>query len=210
MTSNDTLEDYLNLLASSEPTPGGGAATAFSGAQAVSLLQMMCNLTQGKKFTSVKDQIENTLKDLAKSRSRFMALKQEDEAAFENLMSHYRLPKATDDEANYRQAKIKESIYLAAKAPLGMLEEAVRVLPVTQTLMQIGNKNLITDVGVAIHLLDATIQGARLNILINTRLLNNPQLDQECKKVISTAEKLMSQQKKEITQTIDNFLEKSD
>lgn len=209
MTSDPTLEEYLNQLASSEPTPGGGAATAFSGAQAVSLLQMVCNLTQGEKFASVKDQIEKILKELAESRSRFMELKREDETAFENLMTYYRLPKTTEDEANYRQAKIKESIYLAAKAPLGMLEEAVRVLPVTETLIQIGNKNLMTDTGVAIHLLDATIQGARLNILVNTRLLSNPTLDQECKNVIATAEKLMSQHKQEVLKTINDVLEKS-
>lgn len=180
----------------------------MTGAQAVALLQMVCNLTQGEKFKTIEKDIKQIFDLLSKSRDHFMALKEEDEQAFKSLMDAYRLPKSTDDEKNFRKAKINASLYLAAKAPLGMLEETVRMIPLTAQLLEIGNKNLVTDVGVAIHLLDATIQGARLNILINTRLVDNPALDLECKKIIATAEKLMAAQKAGILEAIDNLLNK--
>ena len=206
MNEQESLQDYLNRLASSDPTPGGGAAAAVSGAQAVALLLMVCRLTSGKKFASVSEQINELETLLIQNKSAFLALKDEDEKAFQELMSCYKLPKSNEDEAAIRLAKIRESLYLAARAPMQMIEEVLRVLPSTSTLIRIGNKNLITDIGVAVHLLDTTVQSARLNVLINTRLVDNPDFDKECRRVISIAEKLISAHKKEVMEVVENFL----
>lgn len=206
MDYQETVENYLERLASADPTPGGGAASAITGAQATALLEMVCNLSVGKKFERHQQEIQSMLADLKSSRKVFVKLKAEDESAFETLMAGYKLPKNSDDEAAVRLAKIKESLYLAAKAPMKMIEESLRVLPTSSALIRIGNKNLITDVGVAVHLLDATIQSARLNVLINTRLVDNSEFDKKCRKAIKTAENIMEKQKKEVAEVIENFL----
>ncbi|MDH5736871.1 MAG: cyclodeaminase/cyclohydrolase family protein [Gammaproteobacteria bacterium] len=206
MNQSETLADYLERLASAEPTPGGGAAAAVTGAQAAALLQMVCMLSTGEKFAAHQETIDTLRDQLTASRLTFLNLKAEDEAAFNDLMSSYKLPKSNEDEKAVRLAKIREALYLAAKAPMKMIEETLRILPATTRLIHIGNRNLITDVGVGVYLLDATIQSARLNVLINTRLVDNPIFDTECRKVIATAEDIMQKHKHEVSQVMESFL----
>ena len=91
------VEQFLDQLASSQPTPGGGSAAAVMGAMGAALVSMVANLTVGKKkYAEVEPQVKEVLAESEKLRGQLTAALQEDVAAFDTVMAAYGLPKDTD------------------------------------------------------------------------------------------------------------------
>ena len=166
--------NFLDLLASSSPTPGGGSASALAGALAAGLTSMVCNLTIGKKkYEEVSEELTRVLQSSEELRQRLTKLVEEDSEAFNRVMAAFRLPKETPQEKETRSRQIEEATKGAAKVPLEVMEEALRVLELSQVVAEKGNPNSISDAGVAALLAWSAVEGADLNVEINLSSLKD-------------------------------------
>jgi formiminotetrahydrofolate cyclodeaminase len=183
MNINQSMKQYFEELSSNSPTPGGGNVAAICGALASSLGIMVCNLTIGKKkyidveteIISFKDKLENCKKE-------FFDLANKDNNAFNKVMEAFKLSKETDEEKEIRTKKIEEATIHAAEIPSEVMRLCLEVLPILKLISEKGNKNSLSDTGVAISLIKTAVQGAYFNVLINCSSLNNQTIANEIRK----------------------------
>lgn len=162
------LPDFLNDLASSAPTPGGGSAAALNGAIGVALMTMVANLTAGKKgYEEFSDELSAVRDRLLPQRERFVSLIDEDAESFKKVMAAYKRSKMTEAEKQERNQAISEALKVAAETPLRTMKLALDVLELCRPIVEYGNKNSVTDAGVGAMNLDSCFRGARLNVLTN-------------------------------------------
>ncbi len=160
--------DFLERLAAGTPTPGGGAAAAFTAAQAAALAAMVGRLTVGKKkYKDVEAEIWPLIEEADTLRRELAAKAEEDAAAFEAYMTARKLPRNTEEEKAARAHAILEATRRAADVPLETARLALQVIGLAKRLAEIGNVNAITDAGTAAALARAGIEGASLNVRIN-------------------------------------------
>jgi len=168
MNLEKSLQSYFDELASNSPTPGGGNVSALCGALSASLGAMVCGLTIGKKkYAEVEAEMIDLKSRLEAAQKEFFHLGQEDNKAFDLVMDAFRLPKETDDEKAARNKKIEEATINAGKTPAAVIEKCSEILPIIKTVVEKGNKNSLSDAGVAAKLIAAAAYGAYLNVLIN-------------------------------------------
>jgi formiminotetrahydrofolate cyclodeaminase len=169
-----TIKNYLDELSSSSPTPGGGNAAAFSAVLTCSLGIMVCNLTIGKKkYSDVQDEMIAIKEKLIRLENEMQDLALKDNAAFEEVMEAFKLPKETDEDKKIRMQKIDEANYHAALIPAQVIDKCNEILPNIKRLVIAGNQNSVSDAGVALLFLSTAAQGALLNVLINCSSLQN-------------------------------------
>lgn len=173
----EAVGTFLDQLASSAPTPGGGSVAALCGALSAALSSMVANLTLGReKYKNVEPAIREALEQSERLRAEFTQLIADDIDAYSTLSAAYRLPKATPDEQAERSAQIQGALQGAAEAPLRIAEHARQALDLCRTLAEIGNTNVISDVGVAAITAHAALESAELNVLINLKALKDQAL----------------------------------
>lgn len=174
MNLNDSLEKYINELSSGSPTPGGGNVSALCGVLAASLGQMVCSLTIGKKkYAEVEDEIKNVREKLNGLSKEFIALAEKDNEAFEKVMKAFKLPKDTEVQKQERAAAIDSATMEAAIVPSEVISKCKQLIPYLETTASKGNRNSISDAGVALSLTSASAEGAFLNVAINCAGLTN-------------------------------------
>ncbi len=160
--------DFLAETASSAPAPGGGSASALAGALGAALAEMVINLTVGKKkYLEVSAELADLLPKLAGLRAELQEAIDRDTAAFNEVMAAFKLPKETDEEKAKRRRAIQDATLKATEVPLGVMEKALEAMRMTLTVAQKGNRNSISDAGVAGLLLAAAVEGAAYNVKIN-------------------------------------------
>lgn len=183
MDVTKTLQEYLSDLSSNSPTPGGGNVAALCGALASGLGTMVCGLTIGKKkYVEVEAEmiaVKNKLEILHKE---FIELGIKDNAAFDKVMDAFKLPKETDTDKEARLTAIELATIGAAEVPTTVVEKCKEVLPLIKTVIEKGNKNSLSDAGVAASLINTASKGAYMNVLINCASLSNQTIAQEMKK----------------------------
>jgi formiminotetrahydrofolate cyclodeaminase len=174
MNINGTIKNYLDELSSNSPTPGGGNVSALCGALAASLGIMVCSLTIGKKkYYEVETEMMKLRNKLGIYKEHFIELAGKDNEAFSEVMEAYRLPKETETEQTKRSIKIEEATLKAAKIPAEVINYCNEVIPFIKTIAEKGNKNSVSDAGVAALLVCTGAEGAYLNVLINCSSLKN-------------------------------------
>ena len=203
--NQQSLQSYLDKLSSSAATPGGGAVAAFTGAQAAALISMVCNLTKSKTEGAVSNSVDHDANDKTKdkakeiqainkraeqARAKFDQLADDDIEGFTQVMTAYKMPKSNSQERSDQHTMLQDALKHAAHAPLQTATLASGLAQDIQRLSEIGNKNLITDVGIAALLIPATVQAARMNVLIN---LSSMQDEQFIKNVLAALESATSQ-----------------
>jgi len=180
MYNENTIRDYLDKLASSEPVPGGGSASALVGAVGAACLTKVVNFTIGKeKYKSVEAEMQNFLKDLEAIRENFMKLCSEDAAAYQKLSSVFKMPKSSE-----RAGKLEEALKEAMRVPLEICKNASRALKLCPAVREKGNKNLISDVDCAVSMLGCAYQSALLNVEINLKSIRDEKFVTETKKTL--------------------------
>lgn len=183
MNLSKSLEEYFNELSSSSPTPGGGNVAALCGALASSLGTMVCNLTIGKKkYADVEAEFNSLKNSLIKFQNDFFVLAEKDNEAFERVMDAFKLPKESEAEKEERSSKIEQATIGAAEIPSEVMKKCYELLPLLKTISDKGNKNSLSDAGVAIALVRTSTLGAYLNVLINCNSLNNQTIAEEIRK----------------------------
>jgi methenyltetrahydrofolate cyclohydrolase len=168
MIDKHTGAQFLDALASAEPTPGGGGAAALMGAMGAALISMVCRLTIGKKGHEAADAPMRALLEQSETlRNQLAAMVAEDARAFDTLMSAYRLPKGSDDEKAARSVAIQSGLKVATEAPLACARAAAEAVRLAAAGVEIGNVNVISDVGVGALSAQAALRSAALNVHIN-------------------------------------------
>ncbi len=165
-----TLEEFLFEVSQPTPTPGGGSCSALAGAIGTSLLLMVINLTTAKPTSEEVLRELNEIKDKINSaHKRFYELIRLDAESFDKVIQAYKLPKTTDEEKQIRREKILQALKEACAVPEQVFDLAINTINLAKPIAEKGNKNAISDVGVAISYLKTALEGARLNILINLK-----------------------------------------
>ncbi len=170
--SEMTLKEYSDALASGNPTPGGGTASAVALSQGAALTIMVCNLTIGKERWQ-GGQIDALFsKEIAEELIEIgYELAAEDAHAFDQVMAAFKMPKDTEDEISERKQAIRAQTFNAAVVPMKTARMALNLLATLPALATTGNANAVTDVGVAGLLLSAACKGALFNVEINLNSL---------------------------------------
>ena len=162
------VDEFLAQLASAAPTPGGGSVAALAGALAAGLGSMVCYLTLGKeKYQAVQDDINQLLAETEKRRLKLMSLIEQDVEAYGRMAASYKMPRATDAEKQARTATIQEAVRGATLVPLSIAETCAELIDLCPPLVEKGNVNAVSDMGVAVLLAEASLRSALLNVMIN-------------------------------------------
>ncbi|MGA1819436.1 MAG: glutamate formimidoyltransferase [Thermoplasmatota archaeon] len=163
-----TLKGFLGELSSDSPAPGGGSVAALSGSLGAALMEMVCNLTVGKKkYEEVWGEMKGRIKEFSSLRARLLELVDEDANAFNDVMAAFKLPKDTDEEKAERSNAIQTGYKKAIATPLETAEVCLKVLEIGVSVARKGNKNSISDVGVGADMAGTGLDGAIMNIKIN-------------------------------------------
>jgi methenyltetrahydrofolate cyclohydrolase len=172
MLKNLMLKDFIDELGSSSPAPGGGSAAALSAALSSALVSMVFNLTIGKKAYDEYDEktrklIEEQLGKAGELKFEFLDAIDKDADAFLSLMAAFKLPKNTEEEKSIRSINIQKGYKSAIEVPMQLALKSFTVYDYIYVAAKYGNKNAISDAGVAALLLQTAIEGAILNVMIN-------------------------------------------
>ncbi len=166
--------DFTEELSSAKPVPGGGGACAAVGAFAAALGMMVANLTAGKKrYADVEEEVMEILARLKTTRNELIILADKDAEAFEPLSKAYGLPKGTEEEQNEKERIMEAALYEASRIPLEIMETVLKTMRDLEFLGEKGSRLAVSDVGVGILFAQAALEGASLNVFINTRLMKN-------------------------------------
>ena len=172
--------EFVDLLASDAPAPGGGSAAALEGALGAALTAMVCSLTVGKKkYADVQELVEAAQKKALDLKARFVDVLDRDTEAFNVVSAAFGMPKGTDEEKAARSAAIQEGLKGCTKTPFEMMELAVETLELTASILGKSNDSAASDLGVSALSLRAAIQGAWLNVLINIGSLKDKELAED-------------------------------
>ncbi len=199
MYIEESIQHYLDELASAQPTPGGGSASALSGALGAALASMVCRLTPGKAgYEEVQGEIEQIWEQTEQLRARFAQLVQEDITAYGQLAAAYRMPRGTEEERSERSATIQERLTAAARVPLAVVEGAATLMGLCRRLAEIGNTNVLSDILAATALERAAAEGAAAMVRINLRFMKNAPLAVQLEERLTNALQTVEQGRLEV------------
>jgi formiminotetrahydrofolate cyclodeaminase len=168
MLNSLSVSQFLDETASNSPAPGGGSISALAASLGAALASMVCRLTM-KRDTNVTVQIEleNVLIKSERLRAKFTDLIDEDTNAFKKVIAAHRLPKETFEQNAQRIAAIQSAYKEATIVPVLLLELCAQAVELVKIVGEKGNKNSLSDAGVAVLMLGAACEGAVMNIRIN-------------------------------------------
>lgn len=162
------IKTYLDTLATDAPTPGGGSVAALVGALAAGLNSMVASFTVGReKYAAVEAQVRAILEESEALRCELARLMDADTEAYAQVSAAYGMPRATDGQKSARTQAIQQALRAALVAPMDAARAAYRVIEIAAPLVDAGNPNLVSDVGVAAKLGQAALECAALNVEIN-------------------------------------------
>jgi methenyltetrahydrofolate cyclohydrolase len=163
-----TCADLLAAFRSSDPTPGGGSASALAGAVGAALLAMVASIPKPRATTEEDvERLEAAGTRCAELSERLANLIDRDSEAYERVVAAYRLPKTTAADKGARSARIQEALRAAIEAPLHVMRACGDAVEQAATVAVCGNRNASSDVQVGLELLGAGMRGAKLNVDTN-------------------------------------------
>ncbi|MDR2770701.1 MAG: cyclodeaminase/cyclohydrolase family protein [Clostridiales Family XIII bacterium] len=165
-----SCEEFAGALASGDPVPGGGGASALAGALGVALGAMVASLTLGrKKYADVQDDVALLQARAARLQQGLLALVQADAEGFEPLARAYGLPRGSEAEEAERARVVEAALAGACAAPLSIMEKCCEAIELHRAFLEKGAVGAVSDVGVGVLLCGAALRGASLNVFINTK-----------------------------------------
>ncbi|MDO4545502.1 MAG: cyclodeaminase/cyclohydrolase family protein [Bacillota bacterium] len=162
------MKEYLDVLLSDAPAPGGGSVSALAGAQAAALMGMVADLTMGKeKYADYQESCKAARQGAGVLYEKFARAIDQDTEAFNLVAAAFKMPKGTDEEKAARKKAIADGTLEATKVPFSVMEMAAEGLKIAETMVGKSNPNAASDLGVGILNLMTCMKGAWLNVKIN-------------------------------------------
>ena len=174
MMTDMNMNEFLNVLSSKEPVPGGGGACGYVAAVGMSLGNMVLALTTGKKkYAEHQDEIEKLIVRANELTKELADCMDKDAKAFKPLSEADGLSKDTDEQLKHREEVMERALIAASEAPLSMMEVIVEAIGLIERISVIGSRLAISDAGVGVQMCKAALNGASLNVYINTKLMKD-------------------------------------
>jgi len=171
-TADETIRGFSKSVAAETSVPGGGSVSAVAAALASALGAMACRFTVGReKFKEGEAEAASTLAFLEKEADAFLALADEDAAAYGLVSAAMKLPKESAEEKAARGDAIQAALVKAARPPLEVARRALDAADRIARLRGVSNPNLASDLGVGLYLAAAAARGALLNVFVNVASL---------------------------------------
>lgn len=165
-----TIEQFINELASSAPTPGGGSAAALVGALTGALGCMVANLTLAREPNAELEAWRDEMTGLYQACLQDIA---EDAAAYQAVVTAQKLPKKTDEEKQARTAALQEALKKAAQAPLATARHIVRALGLAANMAPMARSGYVSDLGVANFLALSALMCSAINVETNLNAIHD-------------------------------------
>jgi len=187
-----TVRTFVEHLATSDPVPGGGSAAAMAGAMGAALVHMVVELTMGRPAADGnEDALTRTRSAAVARQSELINLAELDANAYDAVVRARKLPRETERQRDVRSVQIAASLREATRIPLATARAASEVLDLAEGLAPIGNRNAVSDVGVAALLAVAALRGAALNVQINLPYISDDEplragAEEEIERMLST------------------------
>ncbi|MBS6397574.1 MAG: cyclodeaminase/cyclohydrolase family protein [Clostridiales bacterium] len=165
-----TCEEFVDVLASKAPVPGGGGASALVGAVGMALGNMVGSLTVGKKkYADVEADIIALKEKATALQADFLRLVEADAEAFEPLAKAYGMPRETEEEKAEKARVMAIVLKDACAVPMEIMEKCCEAIDVIEEFAAKGSALAISDAGVGVVFCKAALLGASLNVFINTK-----------------------------------------
>lgn len=188
MYIHQSLQQYLDDLASAKPTPGGGSASAVSAAMGAALASMVVRLTIGKDgYAEVQGEMEQLLQHIENLRARFQELMQEDIEAYGRLSACFKMPHDTVEERAARSKAIQTRLVEAALVPLEVTERVAVLLQYCQRIAEVGNAKVLSDVATGAMLAASAGAGTGWMVRVNLQTMKDIDLVSELSDRLSNA-----------------------
>ena len=180
MMAEQNMQEFIEVLSSKAAVPGGGGACAYVAAAGMALGAMVANLTTGKKkYAQYQEEIEELLSKAEQLSKELMTYMDKDAESFEPLSKAYGLPKDTKEQQEYKEAVMEKALKEASLTPVALMEKILDALKILERLSVVGSRLAISDVGADVQLCKAALNGASLNVFINTKLMKDTETAEE-------------------------------
>lgn len=184
------VKNFLDEVDSSSPAPGGGSVSALASSLGISLGRMVAHLSFGKKkyeanSDEVKTEFVKKFDELLKIKEELNILIDKDSEAYNAVMATFKLPKETDEEKAIRNLEIQKATKFAIQTPYDIVVLSGKAISLLETILEYGNKNAITDVGVGTMLLMTGLEGGILNVKVNLASLEDSEYVEKISKEIA-------------------------
>lgn len=178
--ADKSCREFTDILASKEPVPGGGGASALVGALGAALGNMVGALTVGKKkYADVEQDVCSLMERITILQAELLALIEKDAEVFAPLAKAYGMPKETPEEAAEKERVMEEALKSASLVPLAIMEKCCQVIDLQAEFAQKGSALAVSDAGTGVIFCKAALQGASLNVFINTKSMKDRELAAE-------------------------------
>lgn len=180
MMAEQNMQEFIEVLSSKAAVPGGGGACAYVAAAGMALGAMVANLTTGKKkYAQYQEEIEELLSKTEQLSKELMTYMDKDAESFESLSKAYGLPKDTKEQQKYKDVVMEKALKEASLTPVALMEKILDALKILERLSVVGSRLAISDVGAGVQLCKAALNGASLNVFINTKLMKDTETAEE-------------------------------
>ena len=181
--NNIGCDEFVEVLASKAPVPGGGGASALVGAVGTALGNMVGSLTVGKKkYADVEAEMIELKAKADKLQAELLELIQKDADLFEPLSKVYGMPKDTPEQIAKKAEVMEVALKDACSVPMTIMEKCCEAIELQKTFAEKGSTLAISDAGVGVEFCKAAIRGASLNVFINTKSMTNREYAKEVNK----------------------------
>ena len=183
---DSTAREFLDGLASSAPTPGGGSAAALAGALGAGLVSMVCQFTVGReKYAAVDADMRRVLDRAEELRAELQVAVDADIAAYGSYGTASSMPRETEEEKSARAAALHDALRESTEVPLGVAERCAELLELAVEAAEKGNVYLISDAAVGAEMAAAARASAELNVRLNAGGLEDRDYARACEERLS-------------------------
>lgn len=202
-----TIREFTSRLGSGDAVPGGGGVSALCGCLGISLGKMVTHLTIGRKrYAAVQEEMERAAAQAGALQQELLELIDLDAQMFLPLSKAYSMPQNTAEEKDARDQVMKTALKDACQVPLQIMEKTCQALDLIRICADLGSKGAVSDAGDAAALCRAALEGAALNVFINTKSMKdrdladeyNARADRMLKEYVPAAEAIYAQVLKQL------------
>ena len=207
MYTDKPLRFFLDKLCSKSPEPGGGSASALTGATAAGLSGMLAALTINKKgYEDIQSEMKDILTRAENLKEELLDLLKKDTEAFDDASKAFKMPSGTDDEKAKREKAIASGLKKATEVPLNIMEKSLEVALLAERVLKKGNKMAVTDGAISALFAEAAAVGAMFNVRINFSWMKDTEyIETTEKRVGEILEKVRAVKEEAVSYTLEKL-----